>query len=68
MKRSFTKLFKMQAVEKVLSRVEGTSVTEVANSLNIGKSTLNTWITKARNQGFDFIVKNNMTKEKRPQD
>jgi len=68
MKRSFTKSFKMQAVEKALSRGEDVTLTEIANSLNIGKSTLNAWITKARNQEFDLIEKSSMTKEKRPQE
>ena len=68
MKRSFTKSFKLQAVEKALSRSEGISLTEIANSLNIGKSTLNGWITKARNQGVGIIEDSNVSKEKRPQD
>ena len=68
MKRSFTKSFKLQAVEKALSRGENITLTEIANSLNIGKSTLNAWITKVRNQEFDLNEKSSMTKEKRPQD
>ena len=68
MKRNFSTSFKLQAVEKALSRGEGITLTEIAKSLNIGKSTLNAWITKARNQEFGFNEKSSMTQEKRPQD
>ncbi len=74
MRARFTQSFKIQAVEKALSRLEGTSLVELANSLGVGYSTLQKWIAKSRNQGFDFIPDNellsltNMTKEKRPRD
>jgi len=34
----FSQAFKIQAVEKVLNRVEGTSVEEIAGSLGVGYS------------------------------
>lgn len=71
MKRSFTKSFKIQAVEKALSRGGDTTFTEIANSLDIGASTLCKWIVKAGNQEFDTVSSieiNNMSKDKRPQD
>jgi len=69
MKRFFTQSFKIQAVEKALSRSAGTTLREVAIALNIGESTLNKWITKARNQEFEIVSPkeiDRVTKEKRP--
>jgi len=71
MKRSFTKSFKIQAVEKALSRGDDTTLSEIAHSLDIGASTLSKWIVKAKNQEFDTVSPNeinNMSKDKRPQD
>ena len=53
MKRKFTTSFKIQVVEKALIRNENTTLTEIANSLNIGGSTLSKWIVKAQNQEFE---------------
>lgn len=71
MKRSFTKSFKIQAVEKALSRGDHITLSEIANSLDIGASTLSKWIVKASNNEFDTVSSseiNNMCKDKRPQD
>lgn len=71
MSKRFNKSFKIQAVEKALSRSGVTTLNDVANSLGIGCSTLNKWIVKARNQEFDLVSVdeiNRMTKDKRPQD
>jgi len=71
MKRNFTTSFKIQAVEKALSRGDNTTLIEIADSLDIGASTLSKWIVKARNQEFDTVSPteiNNMSKDKRPQD
>tara|TARA_R110001592_G_C13099632_1_gene744064 strand:+ start:55 stop:585 length:531 start_codon:yes stop_codon:yes gene_type:complete len=71
MKRNFTQSFKMQAVEKALSRNSSTSLKDVSVSLGIGFSTLNKWIVKARNQEFEPVSSDKlscMTKDKRPQD
>ena len=74
MRARFTQSFKMQAVEKALSRSDVTSLREVSDTLGVGHSTLHTWIVKSRNQEFESISDNGitsvgrMTKEKRPQD
>jgi len=71
MKRKFTTSFKIQAVEKALSRNENTTLTEIANSLSIGTSTLSKWIVKAKDQEFETVSHNeitSMSNDKRPQD
>ena len=74
MRAKFTQSFKMQAVEKVLSRNDATSQREVAEFLGISPSTLYKWTVKSRNKVFESISNegavsaSNMTKEKRPQD
>jgi transposase len=74
MRAKFTQSFKIQAVEKALSRSDVTSLKEISDSLGMGQSTLHKWIVKSRNQEFESITDNgitsagSMTKEKRPQD
>ncbi len=74
MRAIFTQSFRMQAVEKALSRSPETSLREVAGGLGVGKSTLNNWIVKSRNHELDSVLvdgmfrSNEMVKEKRPQD
>jgi len=71
MKKRFTNAFKIQAVEKALSRSEGATLKDVALSLDIGCSTLDAWIIKARNQEFEVASPdeiNKMNPDKRPQD
>jgi len=71
MRARFTQSFKIQAVEKALSRSGVTTLNDIARSLGIGCSTLNKWIVKARNQEFDVVSTdeiNRMTQDKRPQD
>ena len=63
-----TQSYKIQAVEKALSRSPQTSLQEIANTLEVGYSTLGKWISKSRKhelEGVDSLMK---TKEKRPQD
>ncbi len=71
MRKSFTHSFKIQAIEKALSRQEGMSIKDVAENLGIGHSTLQKWIRQAKeqrlNQPLDGGVMT-MVKEKRPQD
>lgn len=71
MRARFNQSFKIQAVEKALNRSEVTTLNDVASSLGIGCSTLNKWIVKARNQEFDIVPPDEisrMTQDKRPQD
>ena len=72
MRARFTQSFKIQAVEKALSRSNDTSLLEVANKLGVGHSTLNNWIVKSRNNDFDEatnqLIRTDMAKDKRPQD
>jgi transposase len=71
MKRKFTTSFKIQAVEKALTRNEHTTLSEIANSLSIGASTLSKWIFKAQNQEFETASHDeitSMSNDKRPQD
>jgi len=71
MQSNFTMSFKKQAVEKALNRTEDTTIKEIADSLRIGCSTLERWITKSRNNEFEIDSLNEtltMTNEKRPQD
>jgi len=71
MRAKFNQSFKIQAVEKSLNRDKNTTLTEIANSLGVGSSTLGKWITKAKNQEFETVSQNeitNMIDDKRPQD
>ena len=67
MRARFTQSFKIQAVEKVLSRSEETSIEDVAKSLGVGYSTLQKWMVQSRNHELELKT-DLMTKEKRPQD
>ena len=53
MSQKFTQAFKIQAVEKALSRAERISVLEIAESLGVGYSTLQKWIVKSKNHEFE---------------
>ena len=74
MRARYNQSFKQQAVEKALSRPEGTTLAEVTDSLGIGESTLHKWMVKSRNQelgsnsAHDSTSISGMRKEKRPQD
>lgn len=74
MRARYTPSFKRQAVEKALSRPDGTTLAEITDSLGIGHSTLNKWIVKSRNQQsgsnseHDSASIGGVKKEKRPQD
>lgn len=74
MRKRFTQSFKMQAVQKALSRGSNVSVREIAESLGVGQSTLDRWIIKARNHELAAATEdeltdlNDMMNEKRPQD
>ena len=74
MRTRFTQSFKIQAVEKALSRNDETGLKEIAESLGIGHSTLQKWIVKSKNQEFESNSDSGVSsvssksKEKRPQD
>ncbi len=68
MKKRFSQSFKIQAVEKALSRSNETTQQEVADELGIGLSTLGKWIIKSRNNELEPLSSNTMTQNKRPQD
>lgn len=74
MRAKFSQSFKVQAVEKALSRSNVTSLKEISDSFGVGQSTLQKWIVKARNQEFETISNEGISsvggrvKERRPQD
>lgn len=71
MRAKFNQSFKIQAVEKALSRPGGTTLLEVADSLQISLSSLNKWIVQSREQAFEPGNETGVmshSKEKRPQD
>jgi len=63
-----TQSFKIQAVEKALSRSSQTSLQEIADSLGVGYSTLGTWMSKSRKHKLESVDPLMKIKEKRPQD
>jgi transposase-like protein len=74
MRARYNEWFKRQAVEKALSRSDGTTLVEITDSLGIGESTLHKWMVKSRNQqlgsstAHDSASIGGVRKEKRPQD
>ncbi len=63
----FSQEFKVQSVEKALSRNQDQPIKEIADKLGVGYSTLQTWIRLARNNKLESIEKL-MTQEKSPND
>lgn len=69
MRSRFTQSFKIQAVEKALTRANDVNLSDVADALGVGYSTLSKWITQSRNQEFEPAPDDStITTEKRPQD
>lgn len=66
----FTRSFKIQAVEKVLSRADNVTIKEVADSLGVAVSTLNRWQLQARKQMLEPVTDEvvRLKQDKRPQD
>ncbi len=62
--------FKLQAVEKALSRPEGTGIKYIAETLGVGYSTLERWIVESRKQSFESTTDptSRATTQKRAQD
>ena len=53
MRAKFTQSFKVQAVQKALSRSEGCRLDQFAHELGVGYSTLQKWIRQSKNQELD---------------
>lgn len=68
MTKRFTESFKLQAVEKALTRTEGTTLEEITERLGIGRSTLTRWILGSGKQPLKGTTHPSMKKETRPQD
>ena len=74
MNARYSQSFKRQAIEKALSRSDGTTLVQITDSLGIGHSTLHKWMVKSRKQqlgsssGHDSASISGVKKEKRPQD
>lgn len=70
MRAKFTQSFKLQAVQKALSRTDGSGLEEFARSMGVGYSTLQKWIRQSKNQelGAAQTDANTMKNERRPQD
>lgn len=64
---SFTQKFKVQSVEKALSRGSEQTLNSIADELGVGYSTLQKWIRLAKNNQLEN-PKTIMSKEKSPQD
>ncbi len=68
MTKRFTESFKLQAVEKALTRTEGTTLEEITERLGIARSTLTRWILGSGKQSLKGTAHQSMKKETRPQD
>ena len=74
MSARYSQSFKQQAIEKALSRSDGTTLEQITDSLGIGHSTLHKWMVKSRKQQLgsssehDSASISGVRKEKRPQD
>ncbi len=68
MNSKYSQAFKQQAVEKVLLRMEGETITDVAEGLNVSRSALTKWLSLAKQQTLDTITEEPMTIEKKPHD
>lgn len=67
----FTESYKIQAVQKALSRPDDSTLKQVADSLGIGLSSLSKWIRQAKNHEFEMASETELkmiSNEKRPQD
>ena len=70
----YTQSFKIQAVEKALSRANGISLKMIVDELGVGYSTLGKWMKDAKSnklectQNGHILMSNGRKAEKRPQD
>ncbi len=63
----FNQAFKVQCVEKALSKHSDQTLKNITNHLGVGYSTLQKWIRLAKNNELESL-ETPMTKEKSPQD
>jgi len=68
MTKRYTESFKIQAVEKVLSRANGTTIEEISTRLGVGFSSITRWTKESREQKLGIGTSKNMSKESKPQD
>jgi len=74
MSQKYTEGFKIQAVEKALNQSAEISLTEMADTLGISRSTLQRWITQSKNHqletsdNYSSPIMTMTEKEKRPED
>jgi len=70
MAKKFSQSFKIRAVQKALSRTDGSGLEEFALAMGVGYSTLQNWIRQSKNQELDSTTAdiNVMKNERRPQD
>ena len=75
MSQKFTQGFKIQAVEKALTRSPEISLVEIADTLGVSRSALQRWMTQSKNHQLETVSDNNLSplstmtiKEKSPQD
>lgn len=64
---AYSQAFKVQSVEKALSRSSDKTLKQIAENLGVGYSTLQTWIRLAKKNKLEK-PQETMTKEKSPQD
>ncbi len=64
---AFSQEFKVQSVEKALSKTPEQTLKDIAGHLGVGYSTLQRWIRLAKNNKLEK-PENSMSKEKAPQD
>ncbi len=68
MTKRYTESFKIQTVEKVLGRANGTTIEEISTRLGVGLSSIGRWIKESREQKIRASQEKDMTKESKPQD
>lgn len=66
MQARYTKTFKIEAVKKALSRIPGSNLTEVANTLGLPKSTLYGWVEAMKKREKTAPLSGEGATEKKP--
>lgn len=68
MSKRYTESFKIQVVEKVLSRANGTTIEEISTRLGVGLSSITRWTKESREQKLGNGTSKDMSKESNSQD